>query len=420
MNIALYPPENLSLMLSLPASKSISNRALIISALSGMDATKCNSFLQNISDCDDTTVMLKALQHPSPVVDIMAAGTAMRFLSAYYSVTPGCRTITGTERMRHRPIAVLVEALRLLGAEVEYAGKEGFPPLRISGTCKKGRKLELPGNISSQYISALLMIGPTLEGGLILRLTGEIVSRPYIDMTLHIMQKFGASVQWTDACTIEVGQGGYSPKSYYIENDWSATSYWYEMVALTPDEHAEVILPGLFKKSLQGDCAVENLFGQLGVKTEHFCNEEGLPCIRLTKSDNIANRIEYNLVNQPDLAQTLVTTCVLMQIPFRFTGLQSLKIKETDRIAALRTELRKLGFDIQEEQDCTLFWNGETCPKELSPSIDTYDDHRMALALAPACFKFHGLCIREAQVVSKSYPQYWQHLKDAAFIINKL
>lgn len=419
MNITLFPPKNLRHAPSLPASKSISNRALIVSALSGNDASKSAILLQNISDCDDTAVMLKALNHPTPTIDIMAAGTAMRFLSAFYCVNSGKRTITGTERMQHRPISVLVEALRQLGAQIDYVGETGFPPLQITGTCKKGGIIELSGHISSQYISALLMIGPVLEGGLTMKLTGEIVSRPYIDMTLHIMQQFGAVIQWIDSRTIKVEQGGYQPKSYYIENDWSAASYWYEMVALSSDKHAEVVLPGLFKESLQGDSAVKDFFCRLGVKTEHYTNEEGIPCVRLTKSGDIATSIECDLVNQPDLAQTLVTTCALLEIPFRFTGLQSLKIKETDRIAALRTELRKLGYEIQEEQDSILFWNGEHCKKEELPIIDTYDDHRMALAFAPACLKCEAICIRDAKVVSKSYPQYWQHLEDAAFSIRK-
>lgn len=418
MNITLQRPKTLRCTPLLPASKSISNRALIVSALSASDVADAALLLQNISDCDDTKVICRALQQPSETIDIMAAGTAMRFLTAYYSITSGTRTLTGTERMRHRPISVLVEALRNLGADIRYTDEEGFPPLQISGSNLKGGKLELSGSISSQYISALLMIGPKLNGGLQLQLDGEIVSRPYIDMTLQIMRHFGAEAQWNGERTIVVHQGKYQQRHYLIESDWSAASYWYEMVALADDSEAEVILPGLFKESLQGDCAIKDIFKELGVQTEHFCDRNHVPCVRLTKNGHIANHIEIHLVNQPDLAQTLVVTCAMLGVPFRFTGLQSLKIKETDRIVALRTELRKLGYNISEENEDTLFWNGERCKKDAVPAIDTYDDHRMALALAPACLKHDTIHIREAQVINKSYPNYWLHLQNAAFPVH--
>lgn len=396
----------------LPASKSISNRALIINALSG---NKCAP--QNVSECDDTFVMVRALSTMPETIDIMAAGTAMRFLSALLSVTDGTHVITGTERMQHRPIGILVDALRQLGAQVDYVREEGFPPLRITGGKHRGGHLELPGNVSSQYISALLMIGPTLQEGLCLQLTGEVVSRPYIDMTLSIMCQFGAKAGWEGDCTIRVEPQPYTSIPYYIESDWSASSYWYEMVALSEDMEAEVLLPGLFSKSLQGDSAVRDIYAQLGVQTDFLKDVDGRECVRLRKSGTVTSRLDYDMVNQPDLAQTVVVTCVMLGVPFRLEGLQSLKIKETDRIYALRTELRKLGYDVQEAEDRILYWNGERCPAEEVPAIDTYEDHRMAMAFAPVCLKCEAVRINNPEVVSKSYPRYWENLQSAGVTI---
>ena len=252
----------------LPASKSISNRALIIHALASggrVRKEQLGTVLRNISDCDDTFVMVRALTEMPDTIDIMAAGTAMRFLTAYLSVTPGTHIITGTERMRHRPIGILVDALRQLGAQVEYAGEEGFPPLRITGDRHKGGCLELPGNVSSQYISALLMIGPVMGEGLTLTLTGNVVSRPYIEMTLSIMRDFGAKAEWTSDHELKVMPGGYQTIPYLIENDWSASSYWYQMMALTEDKAPSIVLPALFAKSLQGDSAISRIFRPLGI-----------------------------------------------------------------------------------------------------------------------------------------------------------
>lgn len=396
----------------LPASKSISNRALIINALSGKGVTP-----ENLSDCDDTFVMVRGLklvgntapqqgnagEGQIPTIDIMAAGTAMRFLTAFLSVTEGERMITGTERMRHRPISVLVDALRQLGAQVAYVENEGFPPLRITGKALQGGELSLPGNVSSQYVSALLMIGPKLQKGLTLKLTGEIVSRPYIDMTLGIMREFGADAAWTSDDVITVQPIPYAPIPYYIENDWSASSYWYEMAALTPG--SEVILPGLFAQSWQGDQAVKEIFAKLGVATSFLPENGG---VKLSHTGMCVERLEIDMLRQPDLAQTVVVTCCMLGIPFHITGLQSLKIKETDRILALRTELRKLGFVIGEAQDSILYWNGERCEAEEQPAIDTYEDHRMAMSFAPCAQVLGEIRINNPQVVSKSYPKFWE------------
>lgn len=404
MQYLLNAPASLYATVQLPASKSISNRALILHALSGGSTRP-----ENLSDCDDTQVMIRALDHMPDVIDIHAAGTAMRFLTAYLCVTPGTHTITGTERMQQRPIRILVDALRTLGARIDYTGNEGFPPLRINGTQLTGSEIELAGNVSSQYISALLMIGAVLPVGLKLRLTGDIISRPYINLTLQLMHDFGAQARWTSENSISVVPGGYRDTPFRVESDWSAASYWYQMTALATGS-PEVELLGLFANSAQGDSRGAELFARLGVQTEYI--PQG---VKLRKQGHPVVRLDEDLVDIPDLAQTFVVTCCLLDVPFRFTGLQSLKIKETDRICALITELRKLGYVIHAEQDSILWWNGERCPADEQPGIDTYEDHRMAMAFAPACLVCPSIRINEPQVVSKSYPRYWDDLQAAGF-----
>ena len=399
-------PHLLQATISLPSSKSICNRALIIAALSGKQTQ-----LQNLSDCDDTRVLVRALQSEEEVIDIMAAGTAMRFSTAYFSATPGTHIVTGTERMRQRPIGVLVEALRKLGADIEYVDAEGFPPLRIQGKPLKGGSISLPAHVSSQYISALLMIGPTLAEGLCLHLEGTIISRPYIDMTLSLMRQFGAQAEWTDDATICVAPQPYRPLQVFsVESDWSAASYWYELVALSPDPAARIVLPYLFQNSLQGDSRIQDFFRPLGVHTEF--TPEG---VVLTKMQTAAPAtLRLDLSEQPDLAQTLVVTCAMLRQPFHFTGLQTLKIKETDRITALRTELKKMGILVSEARDSELFcsdFGATALPPNAFVSIDTYDDHRMAMAFAPCTLRYPALRINHPEVVSKSYPAFWQHLE---------
>lgn len=237
MQYKIHAPRQLDVNIKLPASKSISNRALIIDALAGN-----NTPPDNISDCDDTEVIIRAFKEDNDIIDIKAAGTAMRFLTAYFSVTPGTHVITGTERMKHRPIGVLVDALRYFGADIEYVGEEGFPPLKITGGTHEGGYLELPGNVSSQFISAMLMIGPVLTNGLELKLTGDIVSRPYIDLTLWTMREFGAEADWEDIDTIVVKPKPYNKQDYLIESDWSAASYWYEILAMSSGRNDRVVL----------------------------------------------------------------------------------------------------------------------------------------------------------------------------------
>ena len=405
MRYTVSAPTVLNASIQLPASKSISNRALILHSLAHGEITPCN-----LSDCDDTRVMIRALNGNPEHIDILAAGTAMRFLTAYLSVTPGTRIITGTQRMQQRPIRILVDALRELGAEIEYVGNEGYPPLQITGTELKKEEISLAGNVSSQYISALLMIGAVLPKGLHLHLTGDIISRPYINLTLQLMRDFGVQAEWTTENSITVSPGGYRDVPFTVESDWSAASYWYQIMALSSINTPQIELIGLFSRSYQGDSRGAEVFARLGIHTEY--THRG---VKLVKSGIPATYLEEDMVDIPDLAQTFVVTCCLMNIPFRFTGLQTLKIKETDRINALITELRKLGYVVRSEQDSILIWNGERCSPEASPVIATYEDHRMAMAFAPACLVLPEIQIDEPQVVSKSYPAYWEDLGKAGF-----
>ena len=415
MRYIINPPDRLDASVSLPASKSISNRALVINALAGSGIMP-----DNLSDCDDTLVMLDALRRMPATIDIGAAGTAMRFLTAYLAAVPGEHVITGTERMCHRPIRALVDALRRLGADITYEGEEGFPPLRINGRKLDGGRLEIPGGISSQYISALLMLGPTLGSGLELQLTGEVVSRPYIDLTLCMMRLYGADADWTDVDTVTVRPKPYGSRPFFIENDWSAASYWYEALVLAKDVESEVRLDGLMDGSRQGDSAVKYLFSMLGVRTVFKTRERGVPTtVTLKRVEPVPPRLDYDFVNQPDMVQTFVVCCALAGVPFRFTGLASLKIKETDRVEALKTEMRKLGYVIRETAAGELSWDGERCRQADDLVINTYEDHRMAMAFAPAAMVFPGLKIDEPQVVSKSYPHFWDELRRAGFTITE-
>jgi 3-phosphoshikimate 1-carboxyvinyltransferase len=392
----------LETQVSLPLSKSISNRALVINAL--IDGALP---LKKVAKCDDTDVMVAALSSDEACVNIGAAGTAMRFLTAYYSSQPGREiVIDGTERMRHRPIAVLVDALRACGATIEYAGEECYPPLRISGKKLHGGDITLSASVSSQYISALLMIAPTMEQGLRLTLEGDIISRPYIMMTLSMMRQWGVESEFVGNI-ITIAPQKYAPVDFEVEADWSAASYWYEIAALSS---GDVSLQGLNSRSVQGDSEILKYFEGLGINT-HFNDE----MVELEPSPDLVPRLNIDLSDQPDLAQTIVVTSCMLGIPFHITGLSTLKIKETDRLEALRTEMLKLGMVLTIERDSELIWDGTRRPIYEFPVIDTYEDHRMAMAFAPVSIFIPGIVINNIEVVSKSYPDYWQHLQDAGF-----
>lgn len=406
MMYKITAPENIDSKINLPASKSISNRALILSALSYSAAP-----INNLSESDDTQVLLKALNSNSNVFDVGPAGTAMRFITAFLSKVLGEWTVTGSERMKNRPIGILVDALIELGARIEYLEKEGYPPLKIFGSALYGKTIELEGNVSSQYISALLMIGPSVQGGITLRLKNKIISRPYIKMTLDLMARFGVKATW-DGDTITIPQQEYKPCEFTVEPDWSAASYWYQIISFIPGSRVEI--PGLTAKSYQGDSRCGELFEKLGVKTTYTKNGA-----KLENTGMFEKEIDIDFVDQPDLAQTFAVTCALKGIRFNFCGLQTLKIKETDRIAALIAELGKLGCVINEPELGSLAWDGtKTAPPE-SIAINTYEDHRMAMAFAPAAVFFPNIAIAEPKVVSKSYPRFWEDLKHVGFVLSE-
>lgn len=389
--------------ITLPLSKSISNRALIINALTPNAKT-----LQSVAKCDDTDAMLGALNSCEENINIGAAGTAMRFLTAYFASTPGHNVVLdGTERMRQRPIKALVDALRDCGAKIEYTQNEGFPPLAIEGSNLAGGEVSLPASISSQYISAIIMVAPLMQNGLTITLEGVITSRPYILMTLSMMEYWGVKCTF-EGNVIRVPHCQYSPIEFDIEADWSAASYWYEISALSA---GCISLKELKNNSIQGDSLLMKYFEKLGVDSQ-FEDEE----LTLLPSPEQLSHIELDLSEQPDIAQTIAVTCCMLRIPFRLTGLATLKIKETDRLEALKNELAKLSFDLRIEQDSVLIWDGDQHPVFEIPRIDTYKDHRMAMAFAPAALYIPGLIINDIEVVSKSYPEYWEHLTEAGFV----
>ena len=409
MKYTIQAPEKLlSASILLSASKSISNRVLILNALSQSIFP-----VKNLSDSDDTKVMLNAFSNNKYEINIGAAGTAMRFLTAYLSQIEGKEhIITGTERMKNRPIKILVDALQKLGADIDYLEKKGFPPLKIKGGKLAGGSISLSGSVSSQYISALMMIAPNMSEELTLQLEGNVVSQPYINLTRRMLQDFGIDVFWEENI-IRIPPQDFRPVLYQVENDWSAASYWYEMLALSP-YNISIELAGLYKDSAQGDAKIAELFENLSVSTEF--TESG---VRLKKNNAVISKFAYDFVNEPDIAQTIAVTCCLLNIPFRFTGLQSLKIKETDRISALQKELKKLGYLVSVCEDSIMEWKGAYCAAHENPVIDTYEDHRMAMAFAPAALALGKIIINEPQVVSKSYPNYWEDLKKAGFDIIK-
>ncbi|MDY3749517.1 MAG: 3-phosphoshikimate 1-carboxyvinyltransferase [Sodaliphilus sp.] len=410
MNYRIIAPRRIEGEIDLPASKSISNRVLLLNALCATPGR-----LSNLAQCDDTDAVLSALAQPdASEVNIGAAGTAMRFLTAYFATREGREVvIDGTERMRQRPIGVLVDALRQLGADIEYVEAEGYPPLKITGTRLHGGALTVSGSVSSQYITAILLIAPVI-GGITLTIEGEIMSRPYIDMTLALMARYGVKAEWRED-VIHVPAGEYTALDFTVEADWSAASYWWAMQAIVPQ--SRISLKGLEPQSLQGDSRIAELMSQMGV-TGNWCgryldlrSNGGVGCCCSTFAD---------LSGTPDIAQTLVVMLCLMGRPFRITGLRTLRIKETDRLEALRTELRKLGYVVKVEGDDAISWHFETTAAEASPHICTYHDHRMAMAFAPAAIRFPGLIIDDAQVVSKSYPLFWEHLRQAGFKIEEV
>ncbi|MEL6676830.1 MAG: 3-phosphoshikimate 1-carboxyvinyltransferase [Bacteroidota bacterium] len=385
----------------LAASKSESNRALIIQALGGPDIA-----LENLASARDTQTMIRLLSSDNHVLDVIDAGTTMRFLTAYLSAVDQDQLLTGTPRMCNRPIGILVDALRELGAEIKYWKQEGYPPLHIMrrGSPLKGGSLSIAGNVSSQYISAILMIAPTLKQGLTLTLEGAVSSRPYIEMTLALMEHFGITHRWEDA-VISIEEQAYQGGTYTIESDWSAASYWYAVAAIAPE--ADLKLLGLREQSFQGDRGIVELMRHFGVESEF--DETGVRLIKTTPLTQL-KPLNLDFTKTPDLAQTIGVVSAATGIPVRMTGLHTLRIKETDRIAAMQTELAKFGVDMLVEGDiCTI--QGQAQPSK--EPLHTYEDHRMAMAFAPLAWldPESSLTVDDEEVVQKSYPEYWDHLQ---------
>ncbi|GAB4037444.1 3-phosphoshikimate 1-carboxyvinyltransferase [Spirosoma gilvum] len=411
--VRLTPPASLTkpglvqATIPLASSKSESNRALIIDALTGF-----RSELHNLSTARDTQTMIRLLKSEDSTADVLDAGTTMRFLTAYFAATGQAKTMTGTPRMCERPIGILVDALRTLGADITYLNKDGYPPLQLNGFSPSNtNKVSIRGDVSSQYISALVMIAPTLPNGLTLELTGAIGSRPYIEMTLEQMICFGADVQtdW-DAKTITVAPKPYTPTTYAIESDWSGASYWYSVAALALDETAEITLLGLRSKSLQGDSAIVSIMRSLGV--ESTFTDQG---VRLTKC-SAAESLAWDFTDCPDLAQTVAVCAAVKGITLRLTGIESLKIKETDRVGALQAELQKLGAELVEIETNHRYEVRRTGKAHTIPAvIKTYDDHRMAMAFAPVAMR-EEIIIEEPGVVAKSYPSFWDDMARVATV----
>ena len=415
MNLKLsYNLPTLKTNLQISGSKSETNRLLVLQALYP------NLVLENTSSSDDSEVMLNALQNfqlPTSnfqLVDVHHAGTAMRFLTAYFAIQEGQEVIvTGSPRMKERPITILVDALNQLGAEITYEEKEGFPPLRIRGNKIVKNRVALPANVSSQYISALLLIAPKLENGLELVLEGEITSLPYIKMTLDLLNQIGVKTLFENN-TIKVTHHPLpnTQQLITVESDWSSASYWYSIVALS-EIGFQVTLSNFKKNSLQGDSALVEIYKNFGVQTV-FNDKE----ISLSKVETlIPETLNLNLNNYPDLAQTIAVTCFGLGISCQLAGLHTLKIKETDRLEALQTELTKLGADIQVTSEALRLQPAASIKSNIV--ISTYQDHRMAMAFAPLVLKT-TLIIEEAEVVSKSYPTFWNDLKKVGFEITKV
>ena len=414
--LSIYPPDVLQSTISLPASKSIVNRCNVLDALSQSQAV-CHG----AADCDDVIAMQAGIHSSEKVIDVKASGTAMRFLTAYWAAQEGeTHILTGSDRMKQRPIAPLVEALRRLGAEISYLGEEGFPPLLITGKALHGGKTDIDASISSQYVSAILMIAPLLKESLQLHLKGTVASRSYIDLTIDLMNRYGACVQWSDVDVITVEPKAYEQVRFEVESDWTSASYWYSFVALSSDDACSVRMKGLSEHSKQGDSVVRYLFSLLGVKTSLVPSEDGLDRwdVVLRKGKRSISALHYDFTNTPDLTQTLVVTCAALDLPFRFKGLGTLKIKETDRVAALQNELLKFGYVLHSDAHGALWWDGERCAASDAP-VETYADHRMAMAFSALAFISPGLRIHHADVVAKSYPSFWEHLSQAGFKLIK-
>ncbi|MDF0708046.1 3-phosphoshikimate 1-carboxyvinyltransferase [Flagellimonas okinawensis] len=409
MRLQLTSPSDNKIQrtIAITGSKSETNRSLLLQALFP------NIKIENLSNSDDGEVMQKGLQKSTGVVDIHHAGTAMRFLTAYFASQEGKQvTLTGSNRMQERPIKILVEALQSLGADIQYEKEAGYPPLKITGKKLEKSKVSLPANISSQYISALLLIAPSLENGLELELIGKITSVPYIKMTLALLEQIGVPSSFEGNIIKVAPKATVKATTLVVESDWSSASYFYSIVALC-EVGTEIQLSSYKQNSLQGDSVLADIYKDFGVETTFANNSIRLKKIGGAKSDHL----EYDLSNAPDIAQTIAVTCLGLCIGCHLTGLHTLPIKETDRLAALQTELGKFGGNVDiDSESLTLT---EQSQLNSNVSVDTYNDHRMAMAFGPLALKI-GFVVNDAEVVSKSYPDFWSDLKALGFVVEEL
>ena len=366
--------------------------------------------IKNLSNSEDSQMMQKALASRDEVVDIHHAGTAMRFLTAYFAVQDGRKTVlTGSQRMQERPVGILVDALRSMGADIEYKKNEGYPPLLIHGKNLAIAKVKLAANVSSQYISALMMMGGYLPQGIEIELEGKITSVPYIKMTQSLLTKLGMHCTF-EGQVIQVGHCSAAPQEFVVESDWSSASYYYSLCAIASECHLK--LSSYKKDSLQGDSIMAQHYREMGVET-HFADNT----ITLTKIPGfVPKKVKFNLVDSPDTAQTIAVTCFAMGIGCHLTGLHTLKIKETDRLEALKVELTKMGADIKVTEDSLTIEPSNTCNPDVT--IKTYQDHRMAMAFAPLALKV-PIAFEDAEVVNKSYPDYWDDMEKLGFEVSK-
>jgi 3-phosphoshikimate 1-carboxyvinyltransferase len=410
--------KNIKGTIKLSGSKSISNRVLLIQAL-----TKDKFNIENLSDSDDTKTLSALLSSPDFTLDAHHAGTTFRFLTAYLALQQGEHILTGSERMKQRPIKALVEALLHLGADITYLEQEGFPPLHIKASSKFWKsEIELPADISSQYITALLLVAPILKDGLKISLIGNIVSRPYIEMTIQIMAHFGVSVSWEEN-TLMVPHQDYVAKDYHVESDWSAASYFYSIAALS--DTTDLVLEGLHAESLQGDAAIVAIGKTFGVDTLLGHHQ-----VTLRKQENTSTLefYEYDFLKVPDIAQSIAVMCAGTGTHMLYSGLQTLKIKETDRIAALQTELAKIQVFLNQmpqkfsKKTSVEYYMQEgkaNFDTESYTAFDTYHDHRMAMAFAPLAM-LYPILVHDSDVVSKSYPEFWKDLASIGFDIKPM
>lgn len=403
-----HPTKIIKASLRLPASKSLSNRVLIIHAL-----TQSPFKIKNLSKANDTILLKKLLASQDVEINCEDAGTALRFLTAYYALTGKEKIITGSDRMKQRPVGELVKSLRILGARIDYLEKDGFPPFKITKSKLKGGKIITDSSISSQFISALLMIAPCLPEGLEIELAGETASKPYIQMTLSLMVHFGIDAK-AKGNTITVLAGNYKGSDYTCESDWSAASYWYEIAALA--DEAEIIFEDMNETSLQGDAIIKTLMTEFGVHTHRLKNKLQL----IKNSGTICSNFEYNFKDCPDLAQTMACTCAGLQVAADLKGLQNLRIKESNRAEALQRELYNLHIQTDFCDFSKLKIYNKRPIRYLNRPLKTHHDHRMAMSLAPLALKLPFIEIKNPEVVKKSYPGFWNDLKKAGFEIETI